>query len=62
MVKILIRTKVMDSLDNEYGCYGIMMGVVREQQMRLSNESHWKIKNVPIPHTLNLLYSIAITD
>jgi transposase-like protein len=36
------RTKVMDSLDNEYGCYGILMGIVREQNERWSNRSHWK--------------------
>ena len=38
------RTKVMDSLDNEYGCYGILMGIVREQNERWSYKSHWKIK------------------
>jgi putative transposase len=36
------RTKVMDSLDNEYGCYGILMGIVREQNERWSKRSHWK--------------------
>lgn len=36
------RTKVMDSLDNEYGCYGILMGIVREQNERWSMRSHWK--------------------
>ena len=36
------RTKVMDSLDNEYGCYGILMGIVREQNERWSKKSHWK--------------------
>ncbi len=36
------RTKVMDTLDNEYGCYGILMGVVREQNERWSHKSHWK--------------------
>lgn len=36
------RTKVMDSLDNEYGCYGIVMGTVREQNYRWSKKSHWK--------------------
>jgi putative transposase len=36
------RTKVMDSLDNEYGCYGILMGTVREQNERWSNKSHWR--------------------
>lgn len=38
------RTKVMDTLDNEYGCYGILMGVVREQNERWSRKSHWKKK------------------
>ena len=32
----------MDSLDNEYGCYGILMGIVREQNERWSKKSHWK--------------------
>ena len=36
------RTKVMDTLDNEYSCYGILMGVVREQNERWSHKSHWR--------------------
>jgi len=36
------RTKVMDTLDNEYGCYGILMGVVREQNERWTRKSHWR--------------------
>lgn len=36
------RTKVMDSLNNEYGCYGILMGIVREQNERWSMRSNWK--------------------
>jgi transposase-like protein len=36
------RTKVMDSLPNEYSCYRIVMGVVREQNERWSKKSHWR--------------------
>ena len=36
------RTKVMDTLDTEYGCYGILMGVVREQNERWMRKSHWR--------------------
>jgi len=36
------RTKVMDTLDNEYGVYGILMGVIREQNERWTYKSHWK--------------------
>ena len=36
------RTKVMDTLDNEYGVYGILMGVIREQNKRWTYKSHWK--------------------
>jgi len=36
------RTKVMDTLDNEYGAYRIVMGVVREQNERWTKKSHWK--------------------
>ncbi len=36
------RTKVMDSLDSEKGVYGIVMGIVREQNERWARKSHWK--------------------
>lgn len=36
------RTKVMDTLDSEFGAYGILMGVVREQNERWTKKSHWK--------------------
>jgi len=36
------RTKVMDTLDNEYGVYGILMGVIREQNERWTYKSHWE--------------------
>lgn len=36
------RTKVMDTLDNEYGVYAILMGVIREQNERWSYKSHWR--------------------
>ena len=36
------RTKVMhDCVDTIHGCYGIVMGVVREQNERWGNRSHW---------------------
>lgn len=36
------RTKVMhDCVDTVHGCYGIVMGVVREQNERWGNRSHW---------------------
>ena len=36
------RTKVMNTIDSEFGCYGITMGIVREQNERWSHRSHWK--------------------
>ena len=36
------RTKVMETIDSEMGCYGIVMGVVREQNERWSKRSHWR--------------------
>lgn len=36
------RTKVMETIDSEMGCYGIVMGVVREQNQRWSMRSHWR--------------------
>ena len=36
------RTKVMDTLDTEFGAYGIVMGVVREQNDRWGRKSHWR--------------------
>jgi transposase-like protein len=36
------RTKVMETIDSEMGCYGIVMGVVREQNERWSTRSHWR--------------------
>ena len=39
------RTKVMDTLDNEYGVYGILMRVIREQNERWTYKSHWKKVN-----------------
>jgi len=36
------RTKVMGSLGNEFSCYGITMGIVREQNERWSKRSHWR--------------------
>ena len=33
------RTKVMETIDNEMGCYGIAMGAVREQNERWSKRS-----------------------
>jgi transposase-like protein len=35
------RTKVMATIDSEKGCYGILMGIVREQNERWSKRSHW---------------------
>lgn len=36
------RTKVMCTIDSEKGCYGILMGVVREQNERWGKRSHWR--------------------
>lgn len=36
------RVKVMDSLQNERGVFGIVMGVVREQNDRWEAKSHWR--------------------
>ena len=36
------RTKVMNTIDTEKGCYGILMGIVREQNERWSKRSHWR--------------------
>jgi len=36
------RTKVMCTIDSEKGCYGILMGIVREQNERWSKRSHWR--------------------
>jgi len=36
------RTKVMCTIDSEKGCYGILMGVVREQNQRWAKRSHWR--------------------
>lgn len=36
------RVKVMDSLQNEKGVFGIVMGVVREQNNRWERKSHWR--------------------
>jgi transposase-like protein len=36
------RTKVMCTIDSEKGCYGIVMGVVREQNIRWGKRSHWR--------------------
>lgn len=36
------RTKVMETLDNEYSCYGILMGIVRENNHRWEQKSHWR--------------------
>jgi len=36
------RTKVMGTIDSEKGCYGILMGVVREQNERWGKRSHWR--------------------
>ncbi len=36
------RVKVMDSLQNENGVFGIVMGVVREQNHRWEVKSHWR--------------------
>jgi len=35
----------MDTLDNEYGVYGILMRVIREQNERWTYKSHWKKVN-----------------
>lgn len=36
------RTKVMCTIDSEKGCYGILMGIVREQNERWGKRSHWR--------------------
>jgi transposase-like protein len=36
------RTKVMCTIDSDKGCYGILMGVVREQNERWGKRSHWR--------------------
>jgi len=36
------RTKVIDVIDNEYTCYKILMGVIREQNIRWAAKSHWR--------------------
>jgi putative transposase len=36
------RTKVMCTIDSEKGCYGIVMGIVREQNERWNMRSHWR--------------------
>jgi len=36
------RTKVMNTVDTEHGAYGILMGIVREQNERWSKRSHWR--------------------
>jgi len=36
------RIKVMETIDSEMGCYGIVMGVVMEQNERWSKRSHWR--------------------
>lgn len=38
------RTKVMDTLEDEFSCYRILMGTVREQNHRWENKSHWRRK------------------
>ena len=36
------RTKVIDRIDNEFTCYRILMGVIREQNVRWAHKSHWR--------------------
>ena len=36
------RTKVIDRIDNEFTCYKILMGMVREQNDRWALKSHWR--------------------
>jgi putative transposase len=36
------RTKVIDRIDNEFTCYRILMGAVREQNVRWAHKSHWR--------------------
>ena len=38
------RTKVIDIFNDEFSCYRILMGTVREQNHRWENKSHWRRK------------------